>query len=116
MDDLIGPYGRLSEVYRLYVESAFPFRYPALDRERRLILSKSGVLAQEPLVEPVPLYPFSGYNLSSAAQSLGPEYSGLAALGSGLLPPTNFLYQHQWEALDAVIRNKKDYENTRKVG
>jgi len=116
MDDLIGTYSRLSEVYRLYVESAFPFRYPALDRERRLILSKSGVLAQEPLVEPVPLYPFSGYNLSSAAQSLGPEYSGLAALGSGLLPPTNFLYQHQWEALDAVIRNKKDLVVTTGTG
>lgn len=108
MNDLIGTYNRLSEIYRLYVESTFPFRYPDLDRERRTILSQTGILAQEPLIEPVPIYPLSDYTLSSATDNLGKEYSGLAALGSGLLSPVTHLYQHQWEALNTVIKNKKD--------
>ena len=40
MDDIIGAYDRLSEIYRLYIESTFPFRNSALDDERRIILSK----------------------------------------------------------------------------
>lgn len=116
MYDLIGTYNRLSEVYRLYIESTFPFRYPALDHERRLILSEPGVLAQEPLVEPVPLYPFSDYTLLSATEALGAEYSGLAHLSAGLLPPTNYLYQHQWAALNAVVKDKKDIVVTTGTG
>ena len=108
MNDLIGTYDRLSEVYRLFVESTFPFRYPALDTERRLILNKSRVLSQEPLIEPVPLYPLSDYTISTAAEKLGKEYSGLASLGSGLLPQETHLYNHQWEALNAVIKKRKD--------
>jgi len=33
MNDLVGAHARLRGIYRLYVESAFPFRYPALDHE-----------------------------------------------------------------------------------
>ena len=108
MYDLVGAYVRLAEVYRLYVESAFPFRYLALDSERRTLLSQSNILSQEPLVEPVPIYPIADCTLAQAAQRLGSEYSDLASLGAGLLPPTVQLYEHQWAALKAVIVEKKD--------
>jgi DEAD/DEAH box helicase domain-containing protein len=116
MNDLIGAYNRLSEVYRLYVESTFPFRYPSLDKERRLILSQSGTLSQEALIEPVPLYPLSNQNLQSAAQNLGTAYSGLGAIGAGLLPPSNYLYQHQLASLNSVIKEKKDIVVTTGTG
>ena len=116
MYDLIGAHARLAEVYRLYVESAFPFRYPALDQERRAVLRQSEVLSQEPLVEPVPIYPLADCTLAQAAQRLGAEYAGLAPLGAGLLPPTVQLYEHQWAALKAVIADKKDLVVTTGTG
>jgi Lhr-like helicase len=116
MNDLVGAHARLQEIYRLYVESAFPFRYPALDTERRAVLGHGGVLSQEPLAEPVPVYPSSEYTLAQAASQLGKEYSGLASLGAGLLPATVRLYQHQWQALDAVIGRKRDLVVTTGTG
>ncbi|MGD9818029.1 MAG: DEAD/DEAH box helicase, partial [Desulfomonilaceae bacterium] len=116
MFDLIGTHARLEEIYRLYVESAFPFRYPALDVERRHVLAQTGVLSQEPLVEPVPVYPESPYSLKEAAAQLGAEYSGLEQLGNGLIPPDLKLYEHQWNSLEAVIKNKKDIVVTTGTG
>jgi len=108
MFDLIGAHARLSEIYRLYVESAFPFRYPALDQERRAVLADSDILTQEPLAEPVPIYPLAEYSLQQAAQALGPAYEGLARLGAGLLPPDATLFEHQWASLRATITEGKD--------
>ena len=116
MNDVIGAHARLAEIYRLYVESAFPFRYPALDQERRALLAEPGVLSQEPLVEPVPIYPISNRTLTQAAQELGPEYIGLASLGAGLLGPTVPLYEHQWAAVKAVIAAKRDLVVTTGTG
>lgn len=116
MFDLIGTHARLAEIYRLYVESAFPFRYPALDYERRAVLSQSGVLSQEPLAEPVPMYPLTDYSLAQAAERLGPKYFGLASLGAGLLPTPLRLYEHQWTSLNAVTVNKKDLVVTTGTG
>lgn len=116
MNDLVGAHERLQEIYRLYVESAFPFRYPALDSERRVVLGHDGVLSQEPLAEPVPIYPSSDYTLAQVAAQLGTEYAGLAFLGAGLLPPAIRLYQHQWRALDAVVARKRDLVVTTGTG
>ena len=40
MRDLIGAYDRINRVYRMYIESAFPFRFPVLNEERRRILAQ----------------------------------------------------------------------------
>ena len=116
MYDVLGAHARLSEIYRLYVESAFPFRYPALDRERRTVLGTGGILSQEPLVEPVPVYPSSDYTLAEAQEELGDEYAGFAAVAAGLLPPTLKLYEHQWASLRAVVQNKRDLVVTTGTG
>lgn len=108
MIDIIGTHARLSEIYRLYVESTFPFRYPVLDAERRRVLAANEVLSQEPLVEPVPIYPASNYSLESSSAELGHDYAGLPDLAAGLLPKSAKLYQHQWESLQAVIQEEKD--------
>lgn len=116
MIDVIGTHARLSEVYRLYVESAFPFRYPALDVERRSILAGDEVLAQEPLVDPVPVYALADHSLESASIALGAEYAGLADLAGGLLPRTAKLYRHQWQSLQAVVQDQKDLVVTTGTG
>jgi DEAD/DEAH box helicase domain-containing protein len=116
MFDLVGGHSRLAEIYRLYVESAFPFRYPSLDSERRQVLRDSGVLTQEPMVEPVPIYPASEFTLADAAQKLGSAYSGLAELAAGLLPSDVHLYEHQWTSLNSVITNRNDLVVTTGTG
>jgi ATP-dependent helicase YprA (DUF1998 family) len=108
MNDLIGAYYRMAEVYRLYIESAFPLRYDLLNRERRYKLSAPGTLSQPPLIEPVNVYPSSGCDLGAATQQLPLEYAGLGQLARGLFPPGMQLYQHQLESLLSVCRDKRD--------
>jgi DEAD/DEAH box helicase domain-containing protein len=116
MFDLVGGHARLGEICRLYVESAFPLRYSALDAERRRALRESDVLAQEPLVEPVPMYPVANCTLAEAGRRLGSDDTGLSSLAAGLLAPNANLYEHQWDSLNAVIAGQKDLVVTTGTG
>ena len=69
MKDLIGSYERLREIYRLYIESAFPFRNSELAKERRE-WSKGGAkisgLGNNPVRKNCSLYHLSFNNPSPA--------------------------------------------------
>lgn len=118
MYDLVGAYQRLDWVYRLYIKSAFPLRYPALSAERDCCLQSSPehpLLSVPPLLEPTPVYPSSGKTLEAAAQALPDGYEDLAHLGRSLFP--NFpLYEHQWRSLEAAIVHQKDIVVTTGTG
>ncbi len=116
MHDLVGAYQRLERLYWLYIKSAFPLRSPILTQERDQILKRRGVLNQPPLIETVPVYPSSGFNLASAAQRLDAEYTDLAQLANKLFPPDIKLYKHQWESIDAVINKGLDIVVTTGTG
>ncbi|MHC5721324.1 MAG: DEAD/DEAH box helicase, partial [Nostoc sp.] len=75
-----------------------------------------GILSQPPLVEPVPIYPSSGMNLSAAANQLPAEYQDLAQLGQMIFDPGVQLYQHQWESLYQVLVNQRDIVVTTGTG
>ena len=106
MNDVIGIQERLERIYRLYVESAFPLRYPGLAAERRRLLEMPGTLSQPALVEPVPTYPGSGLDLQAAASRLGPAYRDLPDLAGPLFPAGRTLYEHQWQALEQSLAGK----------
>jgi len=114
--DLVGAYQRLDRIYQLYIKSAFPLRYRALADERDRLLQQPGILSQPPLVEPVPIYPSSGMNLSAAANQLPSEYHNLAELGQMIFDPGVQLYQHQWESLREVLVNHRDLVVTTGTG
>ncbi len=118
MYDLIGTYQRLDRIYRLYIKSAFPLRYPALSAERDRHLHYSPdhpLLSVPPLLEPTPVYPSSGKTLEEAAKALPTGYEDLAHLGRSLFP--NFpLYEHQWQSLKAAILDQKDIVVTTGTG
>lgn len=121
MHDLLGTYQRLDRIYQLYIKSAFPLRYPALaeERDRRLQFLRdphNPVLSIPPLVEPVPIYPSSGMNLSEAVTNLPREYQDLAQLGQTLFDDTIQIYQHQWQSLQEAIVNQKDIVVTTGTG
>lgn len=115
MKDLVGMYARLNEAYRLYVESAFPLRDPALSENRRILLSSGTLLSQPPLLEPVPTYVSSGLDINAASRKLGPEYAGLADLGAPLMGNWP-LYTHQIRSLEESIVNKRDIVVTTGTG
>lgn len=108
MNDILAIQKRLESIYRMYVESAFPLRYSALAAERRKLLEQTGVLAQPPLIEPIPTYKSSGKTLEQAAQDLPKQYQGLAQLTAPLFPSERELYTHQWQALHESIVEGKD--------
>lgn len=116
MHDLIGAYQRLDRIYRLYIKSAFPLRYRALAEERETLLQQPGILSQPPLVEPVPVYRSSGFNLLRDANQLPAEYRDLAQLGQEIFDPGIELYQHQWDSLREVLVNRRDLVVTTGTG
>jgi DEAD/DEAH box helicase domain-containing protein len=116
MHDVIGAYQRLEQMYRLYLKSAFPLRSPVLSDERDRVLSRPGVLSQPPLIEPVPVYTSSGFDLVSAAARLPTEYRDLVALGQKLFGPGMTLYSHQMESLEKAIINHRDLVVTTGTG
>ena len=117
MHDLIGAYERLSDVYRKYIESAFPLRYPNMVAERRSLYAASDILSQPPLLEPTPVYPSSGLTLSDAAARLPEEYRGLPDLAQELLGDSGIrLWKHQWESLRIVLEEKRDLVVTTGTG
>ena len=107
MKDLIGSYERLREIYRLYVESAFPLRNKSIENERHELIGSGTLLSQVPLIEPSVLYPLSGFTIDEAVKSLGSEYEGLATLARPFMK-TFELYEHQLKSLKATLVEKKD--------
>ncbi|MDF1524248.1 MAG: DEAD/DEAH box helicase, partial [Trueperaceae bacterium] len=106
MNDALAVHARIEHVYRMYVESAFPLRYETLSTERRELLTRPGVLAQPPLIEPVPVYESSGHDLAAATDRLPPVYRDLTTLAAPLFPDNRPLYQHQWRALEAATAGR----------
>ena len=116
MHDLIGAYQRLNRVYRQYIESAFPLRYSGIAEERGAMLESSDVLSQPPLLEPTPVYPSSGLNLSGAGAKLPSEYADLRFLAQELMGADTELYRHQWNSLKTVLQDGKDLVVTTGTG
>ena len=117
MHDLVGAYERLNDVYRKYIESAFPPRYPNMAAERRALYSGSDTLSQPPLLEPTPVYPSSNLTLPEAATLLPREYRDLPNIAQGLLgDPDIRLWKHQWESVRTVLEDKRDLVVTTDTG
>ena len=116
MHDLVGAYERMNKVYQWYIESAFPLRYEALSEERRKLLSRQEVLSQPPLLETIPVYPYSGHNIAATSQLLPPDFQDLQYLAQALLPPDVQLWNHQRDSLYEVLVNKNDIVVTTGTG
>lgn len=117
MHDLVGAHARLTDVYRKYIDSAFPIRYPHMVEERRALYDSSDVLRQPPLLEPTPVYPSSGLTLAGAAAKLPSQYGDLPDFAEGLWDDTNVrLWEHQWESLKTALEDGKDLVVTTGTG
>ncbi|MEZ6121584.1 MAG: DEAD/DEAH box helicase [Planctomycetaceae bacterium] len=106
MDDALRLTDDLHDLYLRFLDSELPLRHPALQRERRRLFAQDGVIRQTPLIEFVPRYE-AAMTLAEACSEL-PVDSDLAQFAScGLFPAGRSLYRHQFEALAAVVRDRK---------
>jgi DEAD/DEAH box helicase domain-containing protein len=68
MQDPIGGFYRIRELFITYLETAFRIANPAVTRERRSLLQRPGTLCTEPIIEPIPRYrTAAGFTLESLA-------------------------------------------------
>ena len=56
MQDPIGGFERIRDLYITYTETAFRIRDHGVTKERRALLERPGTLCTEPLLEPIPRY------------------------------------------------------------
>ena len=123
MHDLIGAHRRIDQLYRLYIKSSVPLRYPALNTERDALLEAKTTLCQPPLLETVPVYAPEDQTrgtLADLAQRLPEQWRDVAHLAARLFQndkkePIN-LYKHQWESLQAATEGGRDLVVTTGTG
>lgn len=117
---------QLRESYIRYIETVFKFnsssleQEPVLERERRELLEKEGMIYQEPLFEPILRPKSSEKTLSQVCADLGisKDVSDFLAAGGeeGLAPGTRKLYDHQVKAISASLIDKRDVVVTTGTG
>ncbi len=67
MQDPVGGFLRIRELFLDYLDTAFRIRDSGVAEERRKLLRRPGVLCTEPLVEPLPRYRGAGFCLEEVA-------------------------------------------------
>lgn len=125
MNDLIGSYIRLENLYRMYIKSAFPLKNRTLSIERDQLFRSSHIdnttpiLSQPPILETIPIYPSSGQGLDEITNRLvqkNAQFDTFRHIARNLLPGEIQLYKHQWESINAAIINQKDIVVTTGTG
>lgn len=111
MKDPIGAYDRLQDGIKRYITSAFATNSETFEKERGSLLSQSGVLFQEPYVEPIPTYK-SGCSLGELSENDLPGLNDCgreafkAIVGAGLFTGDYPLYSHQQRMLKESLGGK----------
>lgn len=116
MKDVFGIFNRMKDMYQRYMDSPYAIGHEKLSLERKSLLEKEGVIYQYPYIEAMPAFKTSGKNLAQACETLDlpPEFATFAS--KGLFPGTHLLHQHQYEALEKVICQKKNIVVTSGTG
>ena len=109
MIDPIGNFDKLKgELYR-YIETAFNIKSLSVEKERQKKLYEIGALAQEPWIEPMPIYSSSGKTIddlsSNDLPNMGEHEINLfkGAVQNGLFPANIKLYAHQYDMLHSAL-------------
>jgi len=106
--DVVSAFNKIRESYIDYVKTAFATQFPGLEAERERLLRQTGVISQEPWIEPRPIYESSGKKISDLTGEELPgfdpqaisDFKSLAACGLIL----DFqLHRHQVEMLRKAL-------------
>jgi len=113
MLDPVGAFNQIRDNFILYIKTAFGTRYPSIEREREELLRRSGILCQEPWIEPLARYKPSGKTLKDLRDT---DLPGLNAeqqedfrqfVKKGLFPEDDReLYEHQSRTLNLALSGR----------
>lgn len=96
------------EAYRRYYDTAFWMRDPGIMAERRRLLNEPGVMAQDPLLEAVPVYP-SVEPAVDVALRAGLPANAAAQLGTIIFGRNDInLREHQAQALEYALKGDSE--------
>ena len=111
MKDPIGAYERLQDGIKRYITSAFCTNSESFEQDRDELLNNSGVLFQQPYVEPIPAYKpgrlladLSEHDLPGLNDHGRQAFKALA--GAGLFDGDHPLYTHQQRMLKESLGGK----------
>lgn len=108
MQDPIGSFEEIKDNYILYIRTAFGTRFPSFENAREELLSRSGILSQEPWYEPIANYLSSGKRVQDLNEedlpNMSPQQISLFKrfVLCGLFGDRE-IYRHQLEMLRAVM-------------
>ncbi|MBS9806377.1 DEAD/DEAH box helicase [Bacillus toyonensis] len=116
MNDVLGAFNRMKEMYIRYMDSPYALGHEKLMAEREEILSKEGNIYQYPYIEAMPPFKSSNKNVVNSCESIGwPTDFGEFA-SKGLFGSNHNLHLHQFEAFNQVLKNKKNVVVTSGTG
>ena len=110
MIDPIGNFNKLKDELYRYIETAFSIKSPSVEKERKQKLYEIGALAQEPWIEPMPIYSSNGKAIddlsSNDLPNMGEHEINLfkGAVKNGLFPANINLYTHQYDMLKSALQ------------
>jgi ATP-dependent helicase YprA (DUF1998 family) len=123
MNNPLGLFRNLRDLYLRYLDSPFDLRYPDLLNERRALLDRDGYLWREPLIEPVPAYPLCGQSFRGVAHDLLDAAWGIAAadeladfISCGAFRYDLQPYEHQRRTFEQSVVHGRDVVVTTGTG
>jgi hypothetical protein len=113
----------LHAALRDYIEATYHVSHPALVAERRALLNRPGVIAQQPFFESTPRYQKAGYfkDIQGLPQAVLATFAVVSETGPGPDGPLKRLiydppYKHQLDAVRAALVEGKDLVVTTGTG
>lgn len=106
MKDPVEIGSKLKEAYLNYIETNIPINDEGIANERRDLLSREGVLMQSPIIELVKSYESGKKSIEDICKDIGLKDDVHEFLQNELLGKFN-PYEHQAQALESVLKDKK---------
>ncbi|RSK27609.1 DEAD/DEAH box helicase [Bacillus sp. HMF5848] len=116
MEDIIGIFTRMKEMFIRYMDSPFALGHEKLMEERKEILEEEGNIYQYPYIEAMPNFKSSNKNVREACKSIGWSTDFGDFANRGLFNKDHNLHLHQYHAFEKVLIDKKNIVVTSGTG
>lgn len=116
MEDIIGIFTRMKEMFIRYMDSPFALGHENLMEERKEILEEEGNIYQYPYIEALPNFKSSNKNVSEACNSIGWSTDFGDFADRGLFNKNHNLHLHQFQAFEKALNDKKNIVVTSGTG
>ncbi|WHY03396.1 DEAD/DEAH box helicase [Neobacillus sp. DY30] len=116
MNDVLGVFNRMKDMYIRYMDSPFALGHEKLMEEREAILSEEGNIYQYPYIEALPPFKSSNKNVVNSCKEIGWATDFGEFASKGLFGRNHNLHLHQFQAFKEVLKNKKNVVVTSGTG